>query len=95
MNNDTNLNLKRIDQIFTDQTPIDNPESKKETLRLCKSIYFEDVYIREKITDIEQLADIYFSSRKHQSFPGGIQALKSQVFRNISSIKTRIKVLQK
>ncbi len=85
--------INRIVKIFNDLTPIDNQDAKKEIQLICNRIARDDGYFNEKISSIQQLAAIYFSTRKHQNYSGGVEAIKHQVRIDAKNLKQRLRVL--
>ena len=93
MNKELENDLDRIIKIFHDLTPIDNQDAKREIQLICNRIARSDGYFSEKISSIEELAEIYFSTKKHQTYPSGVEGIKHQVRVDVRNLKQRLRVL--
>lgn len=91
--------LKLLDQLTELMKNHDLPKANPAVLRkvqtLCIRMKGEDHYITEKADCIERLAEKFFSINKHESYPGGTDALHCAMTHDIPNrIRTQVLFLQ-
>ncbi len=73
------------------------PGRDEEMIRQLKKILFRvsssDSYLVEKKGKLERAADVWFSPRKWEQYPGGVSALRAVILGGINSVYREFEVL--
>jgi hypothetical protein len=62
---------------------MEHPHALQQMKFLCTSLCVGDSYIAEKAARISQLAERFYSTRKHQSHPGGADGIYAEIVHSL------------